>query len=125
MRILTYCSIWCKKSSCKAAGYPLEITWIEEVEDTEQEFDHGFVTRVMSNRVDYDVLKAAAAKLEITEMPEKLEDQDLEDESVAKMCHMILVGKDVIKGILRWNNWETEYSIDKGIINMELDEDDL
>ena len=35
------------------------------------------------------------------------------------------MNKEIIQGLLKWPTCETEYKIEKGIVDMEIDEDDV
>ena len=71
------------------------------------------------------MLRNALKELGWLELPEQWEETMLEDDENAKNLYDILVNREISEGKVKWNSWEKEYTIHKGIVDMELDEDDV
>ena len=102
-------------------GFPLAIR-AEKVEVEETDFNEEFI-RHMLPKIEWNALRAAAAALEVAELPEALTEALTADAGFLQVLHHVLLEVHVIQGTLVCPESGREFPIQDGVPNMLLAED--
>jgi len=123
MKLLTHNLLICNKKGCDPMkSYPFKIV-ATAIDKREIEFNPTFVKRMLPN-LSWEGLVSAAKDLNF-QIPEKLPENVEEDEALLKNLHEVLNEVQITTGNLVCPNCSRQYSIENGIPNMLLNEDEV
>ncbi|KDR17916.1 multifunctional methyltransferase subunit TRM112-like protein isoform X2 [Zootermopsis nevadensis] len=124
MKLLTHNMLTSKCLKGVNVGYPLGIV-AKDVKVLETEFNSEFVSRIIP-KLDWDTLWNAADSIgHAGDLPRAVCDDYENDVEFLKKVHHVLVEVEVIEGELVCPESGRKFSINKGIPNMLLNEDEL
>ncbi|KAJ1449640.1 hypothetical protein M885DRAFT_534970 [Pelagophyceae sp. CCMP2097] len=103
-------------------GYPLTIE-VTTLETQEADFDATFVSNMLP-KLDYEVLRSAAAAIGAGDLP-PLPADDARDDAFLREVHHALLEVHIVEGALLCPKTGRRFPITNGIPNMLLHEDEI
>mmetsp|Transcript_9744 Transcript_9744/g.12804 ORF Transcript_9744/g.12804 Transcript_9744/m.12804 type:complete len:125 (-) Transcript_9744:248-622(-) len=124
MRLITH-NMLCSNVKGVQNGFPLRIE-ADNIEIIESEFDSEFIS-MMLEKIDYEVLAAAAVSLEYNELPPiaDVNENMKQDEQFQRKVHHALLDIHLQDGRLVCPESGRPYPVKDGIPNMLLHEDEV
>ncbi|KAK2080565.1 hypothetical protein QBZ16_000419 [Prototheca wickerhamii] len=121
MKLLTHNMLACPIKGVKE-GYPFAIE-ATEVATKEVEYDPDFLRHIFP-RVEYDALRAASESLGFAELPAAVPEGALEDDEFLQAFHHALLELHLEEGALICPETGRRFTVNKGIPNLLLHEDE-
>ena len=122
MKLLTHNMLQCHIKNVKN-GYPFKIE-ADTIEVKEIDFDPDFLRHIFP-RIQWGVLKEAAAVLGVDDLPEEVTEDMLEDDEFLQKFHHALLEVCVEEGSLVCPETGRKFGISQGIPNLMLQEDEV
>eukprot|EP01024_Parvocaulis_polyphysoides_P004523 TRINITY_DN11125_c0_g4_i3.p4 TRINITY_DN11125_c0_g4~~TRINITY_DN11125_c0_g4_i3.p4 ORF type:complete len:123 (-),score=26.64 TRINITY_DN11125_c0_g4_i3:653-1021(-) len=122
MKLITHNMLACNAKGVEN-GFPLIIEPVE-TRVVEIDYDEEFLKNIF-NRIQYGALKQAADQMGYSELPEEANQENLQDEDFLKKFHHALMEIQLEEGNLICPESGRKFSVQKGVPNMLLNENEI
>ena len=121
MKLLTHNMLSCHIKGV-TNGYPFKIE-AAQVDETDMNFDANFLRNIWP-KIEWGALKEAAETLGVTNLPEQVTPEMLQEDEFLQLFHHALLEVSLIEGALICPETGRRFTVSKGIPNLLLNEDE-